>query len=146
MPTIPEAADTTTSSSHNHGNDAEDNDNSQYLCASPIRYKAKASTLPPPEHSAPGAKRTPCTLPDIWQTDPRILPHKELLMDVMSRIHDWSDLFDMVSTGCLALMWLSRIAYVFIYFFFLHPIQSPHPLHFSTHTYIYIYIYTRTHT
>ena len=97
MPTIPEAAETTTSGSHNHGNDAEGDANSHYLCASPTRYKAKASTLPPPEHSAPGAKRIPCTLPDLWQTDPRLLPHKEVLMDVMSRIHDWCDLFDMVS-------------------------------------------------
>lgn len=97
MPTIPEAAETTTSGSHNHGNDAEGNDNSYYLCASPTRYKAKASTLPPPEHSAPGAKRIPCALPDLWKTDPRLSPHKDVLMDVMSRVHDWCDLFEMVN-------------------------------------------------
>jgi hypothetical protein len=64
----------------------------------PKGYRRRAST--PPAHSAPGqARREPCTLPDLWITDPRLQQHRGILDEVMERVHDWADLFDMVRTG-----------------------------------------------
>lgn len=49
------------------------------------------------QHSAPGAIRKPCNLPKLWVEDPRLKDVRDHLDDVMTRIHDWGDLFDMVS-------------------------------------------------
>jgi len=54
----------------------------------------------PPAHSAPGqARRVPCILPELWVTDPRLKQHRGVLDEVMARVHDWADLFDMVRAG-----------------------------------------------
>lgn len=55
--------------------------------------RAKSPLMP----SAPGEKRdTACTIPTLWKEDPRLADVQQLLEDVMTRIHDWSDIFDMV--------------------------------------------------
>ncbi len=54
------------------------------------------SKTPVDKPSAPGAKREACNLPKLWREDTRLGDVQELLEDVMTRIHDWGDLFDMV--------------------------------------------------
>ena len=56
-------------------------------------FRSRTPTKP----SAPGEKRdTACVLPQLWREDPRLADVQEMLEDVMTRIHDWGDLFDMV--------------------------------------------------
>lgn len=50
-----------------------------------------------PKHSAPGEKRVPCRMPQLWEEHPDLEDIRGILRDSMSRIHDWADLIDMVS-------------------------------------------------
>jgi hypothetical protein len=71
--------------------------------------EARAKT--PVRPSAPGAKRdAACALPQLWKEDPRLTDVQGMLEDVMTRIHDWGDLFDMVRARGLGLLMLRCVA------------------------------------
>lgn len=63
----------------------------------PMAARARTPSPSTFKPSAPGEKRTvACTLPKLWKEDPRLAEYQGLLQDVMHRIHDWGDLFDVV--------------------------------------------------